>query len=200
MITTIYNFKGGVGKTSLSVNIDLYTDAMIITNDPYAPLENIFDESRLYKTEIGADIPIADKDSNVIYDLGGYPDQRAISVLEVSDLVIIPIAYDSDTDFQPSVNAINEIQNHNQNILIVINNTASKEQAEVSEALEEFFDYPIMYIKSSKALRRAVREGKSISTIMQEKPLFKHAYTPVHVQFELLIEKINTYTPVSEVA
>ena len=40
MKIAIYNFKGGVGKTAISLNLDLETGWGVVTNESYSPIED----------------------------------------------------------------------------------------------------------------------------------------------------------------
>ena len=78
MKTTVYNFKGGVGKTVLSLNLALTMEYSIVTNDIYSPIEKVLDEDRILKIHHDEILPAFPADYNIIFDLGGHIDKRAI--------------------------------------------------------------------------------------------------------------------------
>ena len=79
---TIYNFKGGAGKTSCAMNIALTMDYGVVTNDIYSPIEEVFDN--VLKVSPSEEFPDFPTDAEVIFDLGGYIEARSITVLRNS--------------------------------------------------------------------------------------------------------------------
>ena len=67
-LITIYNFKGGPGKTSCAMNIALTMDYGVVTNDIYSPIEEVFDN--VLKVSPSEEFPDFPTDAEVIFDLG----------------------------------------------------------------------------------------------------------------------------------
>lgn len=81
MKITVYNFKGGTGKTSIALNLALTMQYAIISNDTYSPLEKVLDPKKFIKLEAGKDLPNLPEKYFIIFDLGGHIDPRAISAM-----------------------------------------------------------------------------------------------------------------------
>jgi len=70
MKMTIFNQKGGVGKTMLATQIALYFDLKIVELDPYGILKSLMPE-RVIK--LGLRDTISDNlDDDVVFDFGGF--------------------------------------------------------------------------------------------------------------------------------
>ncbi len=187
MKITVYNLKGGVGKTSLSLNLSLTLDYGIITNDVYSPMENVLPSSRLLKIEPNEDIPDIPEDYNTIFDFGGYLDNRVIDALKISDFVIIPVVCNM-LNVQVSINTIEEIKKYNNNIVIVANRVQGEDFKNLKNAFEELeYKYPIIPIKQSKALDAVFEKKKSIASLVKEGGLQAFSFKLVNEQFNNLI-------------
>jgi len=71
MKITIYNFKGGVGKTSIALNIALNLGLPVVTNDIYSPLERLLGEDKFIKLAKDQTIPTLSSEHSIIFDFGG---------------------------------------------------------------------------------------------------------------------------------
>ncbi len=88
MKITVYNFKGGTGKTSISMNLALTMDYSVVTNDLYSPLEKVLDDKRILKLNHDDNLPVFPENYDLIFDFGGHVDVRAIEALKQSRWVI----------------------------------------------------------------------------------------------------------------
>lgn len=192
MKITLYNFKGGVGKTSIACNLALSLNYAIVTNDIYSPLEMALEEKNILKLDINQDLPEFPKDYNLIFDLGGYIDTRAIKAIEQSDYVLIPTTSEFKT-LQTTLHTIEEIQSINKNIVIIANATKSQKDFDfIKEVIEnKCGKFPIFNIKFSKALDNVFLEKQSIKAMTLENGLKKYHYQSVALQFEEIIQFIN---------
>ncbi len=84
MIITIYNPKGGVGKSPISALIAKELDYKIITNDD-STNEDYLGDIVEYQDKIN----INNRD-NIVIDLGGWMDKKTLDLLKASDVVLIP--------------------------------------------------------------------------------------------------------------
>ena len=193
MKITVYNIKGGVGKTDISLNLALTMGFAIITNEPFSPIEKVLDESRFIKLERDEVLPKLPPDKyDVIFDLGGYLDNRAISALQQSDCVIVPLINEFK-DVHTTVNFIQEIEGYNNRIIIVANKTQKGDFENIKEIMKENYPrYPVMEIKFSRSLPNIMREKKSIKEMVEEGGLKAYFYKSVANQFEKLIKTINS--------
>jgi cellulose biosynthesis protein BcsQ len=184
---TVYNLKGGVGKTAISLNMALTLDFAIITNDVYSPLESKLRKERLLKIEPGEPMPQIPNDYNVIFDCGGYLDLRVIDAVKMSDIVIIPTICDT-SNAQVTISAIEEIKKYNNNIVIVANATEDGDYVAIKSALEELgYSYPIFELKKTKAMRAVYDKKKSIQEMVDEGGLQAYSFKLVNEQFNNLI-------------
>ena len=117
---TVYNIKGGTGKTRISLNLALTLGWGIITNEQYSVMENVLPAERYIilkgqqqRLEYPEHIPL-------IFDLGGKEDQIAVNAMEQSRCVLVPILAEKG-DLQISLNFLQEIKEVNDNIIIIVN-------------------------------------------------------------------------------
>ena len=190
MKITIYNFKGGVGKTSIALNIALSLDMGIITNDVYSPIENILPEKQFIKLEKDMSIPEIPEGMNIVFDLGGYIDTRAIEALRQSDKVLIPVTNDL-INLQVTINAINEIREFNENLIIIANRTVKDDFSDISQAIKQFYDFPVLELKQSRVFSNLFQEKKSIRDIVKQGGLKAYSYRIINEQFDELLKTIG---------
>ena len=84
MIITVYNTKGGVGKSPISALIAKELDYKILTTD-----DSINEDFISNIVEFQEKINIKGRD-NIVIDLGGWIDDNTIQILKSSDVVLIP--------------------------------------------------------------------------------------------------------------
>ena len=186
MKITIFNLKGGQGKTTRSLSLALLYKFLVITNDEYSPIDKVLSKGHVKHLKQADPLPSVPDDVNLIYDFGGYPDSRLIEAVQSSNLVIIPIIYESPLDMQTTIKTIREIEQHNRNILIVVNKTQKTDFLKSKKVLDEFFSYPILEIKKSTAFVKMVEKKKSIKELMKDSYLFSYHYKTPLEQIEAI--------------
>lgn len=190
MLIVVYNFKGGEGKSKISQNLALTMDYSIVTNDVYSPIEKILSEEKLLKIFPNEEFPEFQKDDEIIFDLGGYPDSRVIHILEKAKWIIVPITNEED-NIQVGINSIDTIQKYNKNIIIIANKTEKNDFKELKEDLQTLYDYPIFEIKKSTAMKNITKTKQSIKEMTQKNGLTRYVYGPIDEQFDMIIHFIT---------
>ena len=80
MAVVFYTIKGGVGKTTLSVQLAQMLKYYYVTNDAHASAHDLLDEERAVLIDSQEkEIPF---DDQAIYDFGGDKDLRIKSIIE----------------------------------------------------------------------------------------------------------------------
>ena len=198
----IYSFKGGVGKSSIALNLALEFDAGIITNDISKPLKNVLGEDRVLQISPGKEFPKIKEKMKLIYDLGGYADSRAVEQLKTADLVIVPTYRNESPDLSTCIESLEEVKRYNNNILVIANRCKKDDLSHIRNTLSELFDFPILPLNESTALQRVFGEWDktgdkpvynpnnqkhSISQLANNNKLLAHSYRNVIPQFEEII-------------
>lgn len=190
MKITIFNLKGGQGKTTLSLALATLYGFYIATNDEYSPINEVLEEGRVKHLEQGEDLPEVPEELNLIYDFGGHPDTRVIEAVKQSRFVIIPVHYKSALDMQTTINTVRELEPYNKSIVLVVNLTQKETFEKASKVLREFFSYPIFEVKESTAFIKIVDQKKSIKELMDDNFLFRYHYKKPLEQIENIAEYI----------
>jgi len=196
-IVSTFSLKGGVGKTSISLAVQLElqkkgSGVKIMTNDPVSPIGAVLEENDFIQLSQKQDFP-KDLQTNGdwILDLGGYLDNRILPVLKKSKTIIIP----TFTDY-PSLIAtqrsVKEIEPHNNKIILIANKTAKNDFMDTYETLRDVCgNYPVFPVKTSKAFENIYVERKAISQTMIDNPLLGKAYSDVSEQVRKIITHLE---------
>ena len=190
MKITIFNQKGGVGKTMLATQIALYFDLKIIELDPYGILKSLMQDRVL---KFGLRDKIDENLDNVVFDFGGFDDLRLSQVAKQSNLVIIP--------FNPTLISLGgtlksyyKVRDLNENILFIANGYLKEQDVKdavefLEENIKEHIDY--FSIPYTRAVQTAENEIVSIIDLPKQGGLKKHTYSKIARIFENLMEVIK---------
>ena len=190
MKITIFNQKGGVGKTMLATQIALYFDLKIVELDPYGILKSLMPD-RVIK--LGLRDEIDENLNNVVFDFGGFDDLRLEQVAKQSDLVIIP--------FNPTLVSLGgtkvglKVKDLNYNILFIVNGYIKEQDIkDAIEFLEEHIKEPIEYfaIPFTRAVQTAENEVVLIIDLPKQGGLKRHTYSKIAGVFENLMKIIKS--------
>jgi len=196
-IVSTFSLKGGVGKTSISLAVQLElqkkgSGVKIMTNDPVSPIGAVLEENDFVmlsqKQEFPKDLQ---KKGDWILDLGGYLDNRVLPVLKQSKTIIIPTFTDYASLFATQ-RCVKEIEPHNKNIILIANKTAKSDFMDTYETLRDVCgNYPVFPVKTSKAFENLYVERKAISQTMIDNPLLGKAYSDVSEQVRKIITHLE---------
>ena len=193
MQISVGNFKGGVGKTSIALNLARSFDLGIVANETYTVLKNYLNEDYLL---IIPDVIPTNLD-DVVYDFGGGITKYMMPVLKRSDIVIIPFMVEP-ADVQVTLEAINSILPINKNIILVPNKIKEEDPsyAALLDTLKEFgLDHlPICPIRASTALQNIFSEGKTVAEMQAMGGLNGFNYRKISNDFNNLINLIKSMT------
>jgi len=207
MKITVYNFKGGVGKSAISLNLALTLKLPVLTNDHHSPVggivKRVLGQNEYRGLKDGQDIPAMPADFSCIFDLGGHIDPRAVHALEMSDVVLVPLFCDY-VEFDVTLKALKNITRYNSNVIVVANRVQKKEFQTIKKIISgKFPELPILELKKSTAMtdlytfnngKGKPKGGRSIKQMLEVGGLVKYNYTPISEQFDRLIEEIYTMT------
>jgi len=183
---TLWSVKGGVGKTTLSLNFAFHFNCGIITNEHYTMLDKVLAKDKFLKLASSQEIPKIDKKHSIIFDMGGFLDKRVKQAIQQSDYIIIPTTGDK-LDIQGTISTIGEIKNITENIIIVVNKAESKEDFyKVKALVSQIGNYPVFEIKKSRALKTITDKKQSIIQMQEKGGLIGYTLKQIANQFKEL--------------
>lgn len=193
-----FSLKGGVGKTSLSLNHAIEKSYAYVTND----ITSNIDETQLYEYH-----EIAKRKKripqklthlkDVIFDFGAMYetiDPKVTHGARICDGVVIP-TFTDERSLEATIESYNFIKNHAKNIIIVINNyTKEKKYDYAYKVLSEALDNPIiLQVRTTTLFERVAKDGiEWFKNINHAKGEYQLSITKeAHQQ---LYNKINYFT------
>ncbi len=193
MKALFYSVKGGQGKTTHAISYAKYKEALYLTNDYESGTidiyQDMFAENQLQIIEANTKLNFKNLENfdDVVFDFGGWVDDKIQAISKIVDVVIVPIYYQSIADLMPCIKTVNSISQFNKNIIILINNTETSDIKELKEHLtNKFSDFIIFTINKSKYINRLANEGKTLFELSKEGGLVKFNLTKTG-----LIKQIN---------
>ncbi|MFA6742018.1 MAG: hypothetical protein WCR78_11095 [Arcobacteraceae bacterium] len=182
MSLVVYSIKGGVGKTTLSVQISQMLDFTYVTNDSHSSAHNLMPEEKgfLVSVEEYEEIPY---DEKVVYDFGGFKDTRINDIIKKSNKILIP-TLTSIVDVQATIATLKDIIEINKNIIIVINraknNNKSTDLKEyLLEEIEKLYgkvNIPIIFVRESSVLEDSLFDCEYVETKAGNNRFKRHIY------------------------
>ena len=182
MSFVVYSIKGGVGKTTLSVQISQMLEYTYVTNDSHSSAHNLMPEEKgfLVSSEEYEEIPF---DNNVVYDFGGFKDTRIKDIIKQSKKIIIP-TLTSIVDLQATLATLKDIAEVNKNIIIVINRAKNNNKAlELKEYLEEEIkksyndlNITIIFVRESSVLEDSLFDCEYVENKAGDNRFKRHIY------------------------
>lgn len=190
----LWSLKGGVGKSSICVNLAYTLGYGIVTNDVYSPIEKVMSEGKYLKLLPEQEIPqqVLQNNKGILFDFGGYLDGRIRDAVKVSKYVMIPIIEADDFNIQGLISSIAELSAITNKIIIILNKMKKEQMALIKSELKKHkYPYPVFEISASSALIRVVRQKESIRDMTKRGGLLAYMYQGVNEQFEQLINYIT---------
>lgn len=182
MSYVVYSIKGGVGKTTLSVQISQMLNFTYVTNDSHSSAHNLMPEEKgfLVSKEEYDEIPY---DENVVYDFGGFKDTRINDIVKQAQKIVIP-TLTSIVDLQATLATLKDVIKINKNILIVVNRAKNNNKAnELKEYLKEEIskeykdiNIPIIFVRESSVLEDSLFDCEYIETKAGNNRFKRHIY------------------------
>ncbi|WP_162984575.1 ParA family protein [Poseidonibacter antarcticus] len=182
MSYVVYSIKGGVGKTTLSVQVSQMLNYTYVTNDSHSSAHNLMPEEKgfLVSTEDYDEIPF---DENVVYDFGGFKDSRINDIIKQASKIIIP-TLTSIVDVQATIATLKDVSEINKDIIIVINRTKNNNKAiELKEYLEEEIkksykdiNFTILFVRDSSVLEDSLFDCEAIENKAGTNRFKRHIY------------------------
>ena len=182
MSFVVYSIKGGVGKTTLSVQISQMFDYTYVTNDSHSSAHNLMPEEKgfLVSSEEYDEIPF---DENIVYDFGGFKDTRINNIIRQANKIIIP-TLTSIVDVQATMATLKDVAQINKNIIIAINRTKNNNKAiELKEYLTEEIkksfqdlEISIIFVRESSVLEDSLFDCEYVETKAGTNRFKRHIY------------------------
>ncbi|MDZ7819024.1 MAG: hypothetical protein U5K55_10600 [Aliarcobacter sp.] len=182
MSFVVYSIKGGVGKTTLSVQISQMLEYTYVTNDSHSSAHNLMPEEKgfLVSSEEYEEIPF---DDNVVYDFGGFKDTRINDIIKQSKKIIIP-TLTSIVDLQATLATLKDVAQVNKNIIIVVNRAKNNNKAlELKEYIEEEIkksysdlNISIIFVRESSVLEDSLFDCEYVENKAGNNRFKRHIY------------------------
>ncbi|WP_415899305.1 hypothetical protein [Neptuniibacter sp. QD48_11] len=156
----VTSMKGGVGKSSISVNLSAHTGSQYITNDITPPAIEDFIQIPLNKKKIPADLAQLE---NAVFDLGALStllDTKIAHAARFCDVIIIPTRTDSRS-IAATLKTYELLQDAGKPIVIIINHfrDQKKHEAARDQLLSAVGRTPIYSIRETTLFDRISRDG-----------------------------------------
>lgn len=182
MSFVVYSIKGGVGKTTLSVQISQMFDYTYVTNDSHSSAHNLMPEEKgfLVSSEEYDEIPF---DENIVYDFGGFKDTRINNIIKQANKIIIP-TLTSIVDVQATMATLKDVAQINKNIIIAINRTKNNNKAielkeylldEIKKTFQDL-DISIVFVRESSVLEDSLFDCEYVETKAGTNRFKRHIY------------------------
>lgn len=176
MIISVWNMKGGVGKTHLSLALAKDLNLKYYTNE-----NNFLEDTTLLKD----DTKIADA---AIFDFGGFVDKIA-NYLKISDLIIVPTTRDK-LALLKTYETLKIIESINKNIIIVVTKNKNHFQDETFKMLEKINknQYKTFLLNESNIFQKSLEENVSVWQLSCN---FAYKNKAITMQYKELLDFFN---------
>ncbi|RXJ92857.1 hypothetical protein CRV00_11965 [Malaciobacter molluscorum] len=202
MITSIYARKGGMGKTNLSFGLMKELENYFYASNDYdgsmVYLDKFPNKSKYIKDKRELK-EVYDRDTNIIYDAGGFNSDITYEMLKKSDLIIVP----SIVEKIPLISALrllNEIKNDksiNAKIIVALTRCEipKKDESIFSDLMNNWFKGvadEIVFLRKTKFFEKIIESNISFDEYIENNPRYRNS--AFFDEWNNFIEVYNRYT------
>lgn len=185
---SIFNIKGGVGKTTIAVQLSKCLNFLYVSNDAVTGATDFVGENGCDIPADSSSIPIED---DMIYDFAGNIDYRIAEILKETT-VIVPIL-SSQQDMKATLTSLRDLSQIKDRVIVVVNKLKDENRfMDIKKRIEdENFDMYIdfLFIKDYNFLTKI--EDLSIFETANKSSFYKQIYRNIVKEFEDLIATIE---------
>lgn len=165
MRLVVFQYKGGVSKTSIAINIALTYNMRYVTNDLVTDLKKYPSLEKFKLQENRKKIPtkFLKDDKDIIFDMGamsGAIDFKIIDAIESADVIIIP-TFTDQRSIDGAIQSIKFADNSCHNIFIIINRVMKdKDYQDAFNQLSQYINVEnIFMMKDTTLFKRISKDG-----------------------------------------
>lgn len=194
MKVTVFNVKGGVGKSPISVALSEHLpNSGIISNEKSDAYMSNFSFYEYSSDPVGYAGIIEDKYDHIIFDFAGDYSAHVINATKVSDVLIVPTVRDLDA-LQKTVNVINELKDYGTPILAVVTKTKPGGDPMVEDMIFDNFgdEVPVFHLRETKLFLNSLALGqRPIEYVEKGVPLYRSTYRNILTEMGELAEAVK---------
>ena len=197
-VITIFSQAGGVGKSTIAVNLKLTLNeagiapVTIVTNEQNHGLDDILNDGFVVIPERGKKIPeeVLNLQGVVIYDFAGKTDERIKEAVNSSDHVLVPTKGGSMNKIKQFLGTINDLSDFTDNLTVVVTeyDKLGKNRRLIDAANDVLYRYPTFMVKKSEAYNLIWEQGRSVRSMWEDGGLNGRNYAKAKDDFNKLIK------------